>query len=259
MIRNSVLAAAVLLLAACASQTPAASAAADENGAGAQPGKVVTFKESADEDTWSFGYSRPAQANAIAPLDALLLSRKDKVRAERRGFWEEARSDCPPDAVSCMSHYYEEHWAVVADLPRWLSLSASIESYSGGAHGNLGFDALLWDKVAGKLREPSELFQSKRLFVDAVRAEFCAALDKERAERRGGDSMSGFDECPDPTETVIVLGSSNGMAIDQIGFLIAPYIAGPYVEGAYDVTLPVTPQVLSKVKREFRGSFAEAK
>ena len=45
----------------------------------------------------------------------------------------------------------------------------------------------------------------------------------------------------------------------RIGFLIAPYIAGPYVEGSYDVTLPVTPALLAKVKPGFRDSFSVAR
>lgn len=222
-------------------------------------GKPVVFKEGADEDSWTFGYSWPAQANAIAPLDALLRARKDKVRAEWRADWSTAKSDCPPDSGSCVSRYYEEHWAVVADLADWLSLSSTVETYSGGAHGNHGFDALLWDKRSGKMREPTELFQSKRAFEDALRADLCKALDRERAERRENEKLEGFDECIDPTEAVIILGSSNGKAFDRVGFLIAPYIAGPYVEGDYEVTLPVTAKVLAKVRQQYRDSFVVAR
>ena len=274
MIRNSLLTATAVLLAACASQSPAsheeaqgaanivaspAVAGPAERAWGASAGKPVAFKEGTDEDSWSFGYSWPAQANAIAPLDAILRARKDKVRAERRGYWEEAQTECPPDAASCMNHYYEEHWAVVTDLAQWLSLSSTVETYSGGAHGNQGFDALLWDKRAEKMREATELFQSERAFSDAVRADFCKALDKERAKRRDNSGVEGFDDCFDPTDAVIILGSSNAKAFDRIGFLIAPYLAGPYVEGDYEVTLPITAMLLSKVKAEFRDSFVVAK
>lgn len=224
----------------------------------ARSGKPVSFREGADGDSWFFSYSWPAQANAIAQLDALLKARKDKVRAEVRADWQAAKTDCPPDSGACTNRSYEEDWQVVADLPDWLSLSSAIGTYSGGAHGNHGFDALLWDKRAGKARAATDLFASKRAFNDAVRAEFCAALNKERSERRDGEELELFEDCFDPTDAVIILGSSNGRAFDRIGFLIAPYLAGPYVEGDYEVTLPVTAKVLAEVKPQFRSSFKVA-
>lgn len=222
-------------------------------------GKAVSFKEGADGDSWFFSYSWPAQANAIAPLDALLKARKDKVRAEVRADWQAAKTDCPPDSGACTNRSYEEDWQVVADLPDWLSLSSAIGTYSGGAHGNHGFDALLWDKRAGKARAVTDLFASKGAFNDAVRAEFCAALNKERAQRREGEALELFEDCFDPTDAVVILGSSNGKDFGRIGFLIAPYLAGPYVEGDYEVTLPVTAKVLAQVKPQYRASFVTAK
>ena len=91
-----------------------------------------------------------------------------------------------------------------------------------------------------------------------MQADFCKALNKERAARREGEQMELFEDCIDPTEAVIILGSSNRRVFDRIGFLIAPYLAGPYVEGDYEVTLPVTPAVLAKVKPQYRSSFAAA-
>jgi hypothetical protein len=38
--------------------------------------------------------------------------------------------------------------------------------------------------------------------------------------------------------------------------LVAPYNAGPYAEGSYEVTVPVTPEILALVKAEYRDSFA---
>ena len=51
-------------------------------------------------------------------------------------------------------------------------------------------------------------------------------------------------------------GVTLGLAAGQIGVLIGPYEAGPYVEGGYEVTLPVTAEVLAVVKPEYRASFA---
>ena len=45
------------------------------------------------------------------------------------------------------------------------------------------------------------------------------------------------------------------MAFDRVGFLIDPYTAGPYAEGTYEVTLPVTRAILAAVKPEYAESF----
>ncbi len=47
------------------------------------------------------------------------------------------------DCVSCTSRGYSKEWKVVADLPRYLSLSADMYLYTGGAHGNSAFDSLV--------------------------------------------------------------------------------------------------------------------
>ena len=53
----------------------------------------------------------------------------------------------------------------------------------------------------------------------------------------------------------MILGSSDRKRFNRIGLLVGPYAAGPYAEGSYDITLPVTPAVLKAVKPEFRAAF----
>jgi hypothetical protein len=85
-------------------------------------------------------------------------------------------------------------------------------------------------------------------------------LDRERAKKRGEPVKPGstdeFDKCIDPVENTVILGSSNRQAFDRIGVLVGPYAAGPYAEGDYEVTLPVTAAVLAAVKPEYRNAFA---
>lgn len=57
-------------------------------------------------------------------------------------------------------------------------------------------------------------------------------------------------------ETTLILGSSDGERIDRIGLLVGPYVAGPYAEGTYDLTLPVTPAIVAAVRPEWREAFA---
>jgi hypothetical protein len=53
----------------------------------------------------------------------------------------------------------------------------------------------------------------------------------------------------------VILGSKSHKGFDRIGFLIAPYNAGPYAEGSYEVTLPVTAAVVAAAKPEYRAAF----
>jgi hypothetical protein len=96
--------------------------------------------------------------------------------------------------------------------------------------------------------------------AEAIRGPFCKALNRERTARRGepvmADSDDPFDQCIDPTASTVILGSSNRQQFDRVGILIGPYEAGPYAEGAYEITLPVTKAVLMAVKPQYRSIFA---
>jgi len=271
MVRNPLPMFAALALVGCASEVPAGGQAASEEAGAAAKAQVAKVEaapqvaqtgardETVSTPDYAFSYSYPARAGSIPGLRALLDADLARRKATTAEFAEQGRRDARENGFPFSQHDFGMGWDVVADLPGWLSLSAGFSTYTGGAHPNSGFDALLWDKRAGKVRTPTELFRSERAFAEAVRADFCKALDKERAERRDGVEAGIFDDCVEPTEAVIILGSSNRKTFDRIGFLIAPYIAGPYAEGSYDVTLPVSKAVLERVKPEFRDSFAIGK
>jgi hypothetical protein len=217
-------------------------------------------KVAVENDLYEFTYSYPGKAAAIPALKALLDKRLESDRAELEKGSKEDQLDARQNDYPYRTHSSGANWQVVTDLPRWLSLSAEMDEYGGGAHGMTFYDALLWDREQNLARQPSDLFVSKAALGSALREPFCAALDKERVKRRGApvDRNSGdqFDECIDPTEHTMILGSSNGRTFDRIGVLVEPYAAGPYAEGVCDVTLPVTPQVLGAVKPAYRSEFA---
>jgi hypothetical protein len=225
---------------------------------GAAPTGAEAREVSEENDLYSFDYAYPAAAAALPGVRAILEEDLKTRKAELVTQATEERDMAKESGFPYRSHYLSVGWDVVTEIPGWLSLSAGIETYTGGAHGNHGFDALLWDKKAGKMRDVGELFTSDAALRDAIQPAFCKALDKERAKRRegyGGDNF-GFDECIDPLESTVILGSSSKKAFDRIGILVPPYAAGPYVEGSYEVTVPVTQAVLAAVKPEYKASFA---
>jgi hypothetical protein len=149
---------------------------------------------------------------------------------------------------------------VVANLPRFLSLSASLYEYGGGAHGDSAFDALVWDREAKQALDPKAMFTSPAALQAALGAPWCKALKAERAKRLGPDyADDGFFECPAIADLTVLLGSSDRKSFNRIGLLAAPYVAGSYAEGAYEVTLPVTPSVMAAVKPAYRAAFAARK
>jgi hypothetical protein len=222
------------------------------------PGVPRSVKES--NDLYDFEYSYPAAAGGIpalkAMLDAELAKQKSELIANAKAQRVEAKkNDYPYNALGDWVV-----WKVVTDLPAWLSLSAEVSTYEGGAHPNHGFDALLWDRQANQRRDPLDLFTAKTGLSRAIRKDFCAALNKQRAQKRGEPidpkSKDEFDQCIDPADNTVILGSSNHQTFDRIGVLVAPYNAGPYAEGDYEVTLPVNDAVLAAVKPEYRSSFS---
>jgi hypothetical protein len=258
----------VLLLAACKKEevaSPPISGASAEASASAGAVAVpanrgVARAVSEENDLYDFDYSYPAQAAAIpalkAWLDADLARQKaDLIKSAKEDKQASAGGDFPYNTHSASSD-----WKVVTDLPGWLSLSTTIGGYSGGAHPNYAFDAILWDRTAGRRRQAADLFQSKSALSDAIREPFCDALDVQRAKKRGEkidrNSNDEFDQCIDPLESTVILGSSNHQTFDRIGVLVAPYSAGPYVEGDYEVTLPITPAILAAIKPEYRAVFS---
>ena len=211
-------------------------------------------------ELYEFNYSYPAQAGAIPELRRELDARLDRGKAELVSQAETAKREAAAGDFPFRMHGLHVEWQTVADLPDWLSLSAEIATYSGGAHGNVGYDSLLWDRREGVLRQPRDLFVSPGALQQAVERRWCAALNEQRERKRGmavdptGEDM--FDQCPGVDELTVLLGSSNGRTFDRIGLIAGPYVAGPYAEGTYEVTLPVDMAVLDAVKREYDGAFS---
>lgn len=209
-------------------------------------------------DLYEFAFSYPDAAGGIAPLKAHLDDRLDRARAELVSSAEEDRASAKKEGFPYHAHSYSAAWKVVTDLPGWLSLSAELYGYTGGAHGMSNFDSLLWDRSTESTRQPLDLFTSPAALSSALRQRFCNALDAERVKRRGAPTKPDdiFGECIDPVEQTVLLGSSNGKTFDRIGFEIAPYSAGPYAEGSYEVTLPVDGAVMRALKPQYRTSFS---
>ena len=237
-----------------ATPSPAAtaSAAASSNGA----------RSVADEtDDFMFEFSYPAEAGRIVELASLLDIQLEQRRAELASESAEARREAREDGFPYNKHSYTAEWKVVAETPGWLSLSADVATFSGGAHGNYTVDSLVWDKKAEEAMDAKRLFASAAALEEALGERFCEGLDREREKRRGApltaeEGGNSFVDCPGIDELEILVGSSNRRAFDRLTVYAGPYVAGPYAEGAYEVDLPVDAAILAAVKPEYRDAFS---
>jgi hypothetical protein len=218
---------------------------------------------SEETDDFLFEYSYPKEAGRIPELSALLDRRLEKTRADLAVESAAARNEARDDGFPYNKHSTTIAWKVISDLPDWLSLSGEVSSYSGGAHGNYGYDSLVWDKRGKRAFEAIQLFQSPAALDAALGSRLCQALDKERAKRRGEpvpkDSSDEFDQCVGVKEATVLVGSRSRRKFDRVGVQIGPYVAGPYAEGSYEFTFPVDGKILAAVKPEFREAFAARK
>lgn len=226
----------------------------------APPAPNAAARKVAEEnDLYDFAYAYPAAAAAIPALRDMLDKDLDKQKAELIRDAREGQKDARQSGYPFNAYSASTDWQVVTDLPGWLSMSTILGSYSGGAHPNYVYDTILWDKTANQRRAPADLFTSKAALSKAIRAEFCAALNKQRAQKRGEPVKAGstamFEECIDPVDSTVILGSAGKQGFDRIGVLVPPYEAGPYAEGSYEVTLPVNAAVMAAVRPEYRDAF----
>lgn len=223
---------------------------------------VKAFEQGEKTDLLEFLYAYPAQAAAVPSLvikfdkamkaakaDALQTAQDDSQSAKQAGF-------------PFHTHSLETRWSMKADTPRFLSLESETYIFTGGAHGMTGYDALLWDKARNRETNMAAVMTSSTAFAAAIRDDFCTALDKARAEKRGAPVVRGDDEfsqCIDPMKEVLVPTSKDGKLIDAITVVIGPYDAGPYAEGSYDIVLPVNAAMRAAIKAEYQGGFIAAR
>jgi hypothetical protein len=244
--------------AATATPTPAPSPTAS---ATATPSGANSVKE--QNDLYSFSYSWPAAAGNIPALARQLEASLEKSKRELIADAQKGKEQSDSNGFPYNAHYYSEDWKVVANLPHWLSLTGKFATYTGGAHGMYGLETLVWNKKVGRGFPAVEMFTSTKAVGDALGDRLCKALDRERAKKRKGTSkgqiIDDFKKCVGVDQATVLVGSSNGRTFNRIGLWFGPYVAGPYVEGAYELNFPVDKALLEAVKPAYREEFSKAR
>lgn len=115
--------------------------------------------------------------------------------------------------------------------------------YSGGAHPNTVATGLLWDKTERRRITSADLF-AKGADLSALERTLCAAVNTAKKARPGAKPVTATSDtwsCPKLKNVAMILapGATEGKA-GGLTFLLDAYAVGPYVEGAYYITLPAS-------------------
>jgi hypothetical protein len=211
------------------------------------------------DDLIEFTYGWSAEAAAVPELADRFEADMAKQRAEARKTAEEDRAARGPD-IPFNGHYFDETWRTIGNTPRLLSLATAVSTYTGGAHGNSFYQALLWDKAARREIPLARLFADPAAALRLIEPVYCADLDRQRAQKRReplpleGDGW--MTDCPTIGEQVVApVDEDSDGRFEKLWVMLAPYAAGPYVEGSYEVDVPVTDNLKALVKAQYRGSF----
>jgi len=170
----------------------------------------------------------------------------EEVR-QLRQFIEGAQGDLTEAGAPTDRPKYEKTITVTAaaETGKLFSLKRVDFDYSGGAHPNTLTTGILWDKALKRRISLTDLFRNNTDMTVLDQA-LCSAINAAKRARvpdsasitLGGRPGSA---CPRAADTPFVLtpGTVPGKAAG-LTFLIGPYQVGPYVEGGYEIALPVT-------------------
>lgn len=251
------------LLVSCGQQ--ASTAVENSPGNAAQPApiqpsqpplKAFAFDEENDLIEFHFGWS--AEAAAVPQLVDRFRKEMEKAKAGLIAGAKEDKAFRDKEKFEFHGHMSSTSYETAGQSDRLLSLLVDAGSYTGGAHGNHGIGALLWDRQAAKEIGHKELFVEASNRDRLLTQRWCDALNKAREEKRGqpvgGEGM--FDECPGLDDiAVIPTDRDRNGKFERLMLIASPYVAGPWAEGSYEIELAVTPDLIAAMKDEYRASF----
>ena len=247
-----------LLLAACGQEAdPPTTQTALQAAQRPAPPPARPFAVEEKTDLVEFDFSWPAEAAAIPELVQRFQAEMVKARSELAGGAEEEKARREREGFDYVPFMSSTAYETAGQSPRLLSLRVDVGGYEGGAHGNFGVGALLWDRQAKREIEFADLFAQPANRDRLLTQRWCDALNKAREEKRGEPVGGGlFDDCPGLDDiAVIPADSDKDGRFDKLLLVASPYVAGPWVEGAYEIELAVTSDLIAGLKAEFQPSF----
>ena len=216
------------------------------------------FSVEEENDLYSFSFSWPAEAGAVPQLVERFTRDMNETKAKLIADAKEDREERARRGFDYHAHEVRQSYETAGQSDRLLSLESSIYAFTGGAHGSSGSGTLLWDRQLAHDVTIRDLLPAGVSWTGVIREPFCTLLDREREKRRREpirkDEM--FGNCPTYDEVTVVLRDSDDNArFDHVDVIADQYVAGPYAEGDYEISLPITAAMIDRLKPEYRNSF----
>lgn len=215
-------------------------------------GETKPYTTLAKSELLDFRYSFPT---VVGTYPALLAKIRGDQDAQYKDALETAQDDLDarkgyPD-IPFHPHEFWRDWTVTGNAFPLLSLQSHVDDFTGGAHGNHGSSALLWNEKRDAEVVLDSLFGGSAKLWKQVEASYCSKLDEER-RRRKTESVG----CPERKElTIVPVDSDFDYHFDSLRIIADPYVAGSYAEGFYIISLPIRQALLNTIDPAYRDSF----
>lgn len=212
------------------------------------------FAQQAEAEDGGFAFTIPPLPDSTPRLRNQLESLRDQAQSE----YDRGRAELAELRSAAASAYqHSQQWTVTGRTDALVGLGSETFSYTGGAHGNTAFDALIWDAANDRPIGILGLFDNRYFGLSLIDGPFCTALRAQQRERMGDMPDGDFwADCPPLDQVAIAPMGRDGAPFTRFRVRVPPYIAGPYAVGSFDVDVPVTAEMIAALKREYRESFA---
>jgi hypothetical protein len=217
--------------------------------AGAQP-----FKTHVKSRLLDFEYSWPSEVGAVP---ALVRHFTKDMREERKAMLAQQSADAGDMEGNrqVLPYSFYRDVTSVGQSTRLLSLKIETYYFTGGAHGNADSEPFLWDRHRGKRIPFESLLMDQAEETRLLRSPFCHALSEEQTKRNGW-TVAPFENCPKFSElTILPADRSHNGRFDTIHLIADQDRAGSHAEGAYDISVPVSMNIMPALKPQYRASF----
>lgn len=194
---------------------------------------LLRYESPALRFRWSLAPEAALEPALVTQMRTEALADRQKTIREADEAFQQAKSGGRPYQTEWLAR-----WKLQAETDQLLSFSTRQYSFTGGAHGNVWLRAVIWDRGAGRRISFGELFSDEKAVMALLKPAFCKALDAERKDRRGGQLGGSFADCLDPAAYPIVPEGEG--EITSFRVLVPPYEAGPWSEGVYEISLPIS-------------------
>ena len=120
-----------------------------------------------------FTYEYPAEAAAIPALDGRFRAEAAKEYNRHLKLGREDKKLYRQQQRGSVTDFYSKVWSSAGETRRLLSLQYQHGTYTGGAHPNTDYGALLWDRKLNRAIALSGLFLRSSAFESLTRAAYC--------------------------------------------------------------------------------------